>query len=45
MASLQPPPQHAGQKDLEGRLNREFGPGTPFYDDLCAYIRAGLQQG
>ncbi|GAB0136822.1 hypothetical protein EsDP_00005110 [Epichloe bromicola] len=32
-------------KDLEDRLNRDFGPGTPFYDDLCAYIRAGLRQG
>ena len=29
-------------KDLEAKLNREYGPGTPFYDDFAALLRQGL---
>ncbi|KAK0383398.1 hypothetical protein NLU13_9310 [Sarocladium strictum] len=32
-------------KDLEAKLNREYGPGTPYYDDFCSYIRQGLEEG
>ncbi|KAK8124225.1 hypothetical protein PG999_004143 [Apiospora kogelbergensis] len=32
-------------KDLEARLNKEHGPGTPYYEDLCRYIRQGLDEG
>ncbi|GAM34921.1 hypothetical protein TCE0_015f02819 [Talaromyces pinophilus] len=29
-------------KDLEAKLNREYGPGTPFYDDFAALLRQSL---
>lgn len=32
-------------KDLEHRLNTEYGPGNPFYEDFCRYIKQGLQEG
>ncbi|KID78594.1 uncharacterized protein G6M90_00g044150 [Metarhizium brunneum] len=32
-------------KDLEARLNKEFGPGNPFYEDFCTYIKQGLTEG
>jgi len=31
-------------KELEARLNKSWGPGTPIYDDLCAYIREGVEE-
>jgi len=32
-------------KELEARLNREYGPGNPFYEDFCRYMRQGLKEG
>ncbi|OQV08660.1 hypothetical protein CLAIMM_12892 [Cladophialophora immunda] len=32
-------------KDLEARLNREYGPGTPFYEAFAHYMRVGLEEG
>ncbi|KAK6855035.1 p-hydroxylaminobenzoate lyase [Apiospora arundinis] len=32
-------------KDLEARLNQDHGPGTPYYEDFCRYIRQGLDEG
>ncbi|TDZ39575.1 hypothetical protein C8035_v005422 [Colletotrichum spinosum] len=32
-------------KDLEQRLNREYGPGNAFYEDFCFYIKQGLEEG
>lgn len=32
-------------KDLERRLNAEYGPGSPYYEDFCQYILAGLKEG
>ncbi|TDZ67398.1 hypothetical protein CTRI78_v003033 [Colletotrichum trifolii] len=32
-------------KDLEQRLNREYGPGNAFYEDFCSYIKQGLEEG
>ncbi|KAK8054239.1 p-hydroxylaminobenzoate lyase [Apiospora saccharicola] len=32
-------------KELEARLNQSHGPGTPFYEDFCRYIREGLDEG
>ncbi|KAI1336501.1 p-hydroxylaminobenzoate lyase [Xylariaceae sp. FL0016] len=32
-------------KDLEARLNKEYGPGNPYYDDLCDLVRKGLSEG
>ncbi|KHN97147.1 p-hydroxylaminobenzoate lyase [Metarhizium album ARSEF 1941] len=32
-------------RDLEERLNRDFGPGNALYEDLCTYIRQGLAEG
>ncbi|KIW89297.1 uncharacterized protein Z519_10150 [Cladophialophora bantiana CBS 173.52] len=32
-------------KDLEARLNREYGPGTPFYESFAHYMRQGLKEG
>ncbi|KAE9576522.1 hypothetical protein CGCF415_v001992 [Colletotrichum fructicola] len=32
-------------KDLEERLNREYGPGNKFYEDFCTYIKQGLVEG
>jgi hypothetical protein len=31
-------------KDLEDRLNTEYGPGTPIYEDLCSCIRRGIDK-
>lgn len=38
-------PQRTPGKELEARLNKTHGPGTPFYEDLCRYIRQGLDEG
>lgn len=32
-------------KELEERLNRDYGPGNPYYEDLCSLVRQGLQEG
>jgi hypothetical protein len=32
-------------KALEAKLNTEYGPGTPIYEDLCKYVREGLKEG
>ncbi|OAP65319.1 hypothetical protein AYL99_01291 [Fonsecaea erecta] len=32
-------------KDLEARLNSEYGPGTPFYEAFAQYMRRGLEEG
>ncbi|CAJ2502958.1 Uu.00g103520.m01.CDS01 [Anthostomella pinea] len=32
-------------KDLEARLNKDYGPGNPYYEDLCSYVRRGLSEG
>jgi hypothetical protein len=32
-------------KALEVKLNTEYGPGTPIYEDLCKYVREGLEEG
>ncbi|KAF2153211.1 p-hydroxylaminobenzoate lyase [Myriangium duriaei CBS 260.36] len=32
-------------KDLEHRLNSQYGPGNPYYEDFCRYIRQGLDEG
>ncbi|KUJ07412.1 p-hydroxylaminobenzoate lyase [Mollisia scopiformis] len=32
-------------KDLEERLNKEYGPGNPLYDTMCACVRTGLKEG
>ncbi|KAF2758021.1 p-hydroxylaminobenzoate lyase [Pseudovirgaria hyperparasitica] len=32
-------------KDLEARLNQDYGPGNPYYDDFCCYIKQGLNEG
>lgn len=32
-------------KDLEKRLNREYGPGNPYYEDFCKYIKQGWKEG
>ena len=32
-------------KDLEARLNAEYGPGNAFYDDFCKYVTQGLEEG
>ncbi|KAI1847524.1 hypothetical protein JX265_000774 [Neoarthrinium moseri] len=32
-------------KDLESRLNKEYGPGNPYYEDFCRYIKQGLDEG
>ncbi|KAF7588997.1 hypothetical protein BBP40_004928 [Aspergillus hancockii] len=29
-------------KELETRLNRDYGPGNPYYEDFCKLIRQGL---
>ena len=51
--SLPPPPRHGTTsdihstpgKDLEAKLNSEYGPGNPYYEDMCASIRQGLTEG
>lgn len=30
---------------LEERLNREYGPGNPLYEEMCEYVRQGLEEG
>ncbi|TDZ24961.1 hypothetical protein Cob_v002110 [Colletotrichum orbiculare MAFF 240422] len=32
-------------RDLEQRLNREYGPGNAFYEEFCSYIKQGLEEG
>ncbi|KAH6716012.1 p-hydroxylaminobenzoate lyase [Leptodontidium sp. MPI-SDFR-AT-0119] len=32
-------------KALEEKLNRSYGPGTSFYDDISTYVRSGLHEG
>jgi hypothetical protein len=32
-------------KALEAKLNAEYGPRTPIYEDLCKYVREGLKEG
>ncbi|KAF9874458.1 hypothetical protein CkaCkLH20_08021 [Colletotrichum karsti] len=32
-------------KDLEGRLNKEYGPGNQYYEDFCSHIKQGLREG
>ena len=29
-------------RDLEERLNRDYGPGTSYYEDFCRLIREGI---
>ena len=32
-------------KELEKRLNRDYGPGNPYYEDFCKYIKQGWEEG
>ena len=32
-------------KALEEKLNTEYGPGSPYYEEMCTYIRQGLFEG
>ncbi|KAK2004336.1 p-hydroxylaminobenzoate lyase [Colletotrichum falcatum] len=32
-------------KALESRLNKHYGPGNRFYEDFCAFIKQGLEEG
>ncbi|CAI4212704.1 unnamed protein product [Parascedosporium putredinis] len=32
-------------KDLEARLNKDYGPGNTFYEDFCACIKQGVKEG
>jgi len=32
-------------KALEEKLNKEYGPGNPLYEDMCKYVRQGLEEG
>lgn len=32
-------------KDLETRLNRDYGPGNAFYEDFCRLVKLGVQEG
>ena len=32
-------------KDLEVRLNRDYGPGNEYYEDFCKYIKQGFEEG
>jgi hypothetical protein len=38
------PPSTPG-KALEERLNRDYGPGNPYYEDFCTLIKQGLAEG
>ncbi len=38
-------PKRTPGKDLETRLNKDYGPGNAYYEDMCAYIRKGLEEG
>lgn len=32
-------------KALEARLNKDYGPGNPYYEDFCKYVRLGIEEG
>lgn len=32
-------------KDLEEYLNKNYGPGNPLYEDMCKYVKIGLDEG
>ncbi|MCJ1445828.1 MAG: hypothetical protein MMC23_006333 [Stictis urceolatum] len=32
-------------KDLEARLNKDYGPGNAYYDDFCKLVKQGLDEG
>lgn len=32
-------------KDLEEFLNKNYGPGNPLYEDMCKYVKIGLEEG
>ncbi|KAH6671971.1 p-hydroxylaminobenzoate lyase [Halenospora varia] len=32
-------------KELERKLNAEFGPGNEYYEDFCKYVKIGLDEG
>lgn len=32
-------------KALEEKLNKEYGPGNPLYEEMCKYVRQGLEEG
>ncbi|KAI0174832.1 p-hydroxylaminobenzoate lyase [Pestalotiopsis sp. NC0098] len=32
-------------KELEARLNKNYGPGNPYYEDFCRLVKQGLQEG
>jgi hypothetical protein len=38
------PPSTPGAA-LESRLNRDYGPGNPYYEDFCTLIKQGLAEG
>ena len=38
-------PDRTPGKELEERLNREYGPGNSLYEDMCKYVREGLEEG
>lgn len=29
-------------QELEKRLNEQYGPGNPYFEDFCAYVRQGI---
>lgn len=31
-------------KALEERLNRDYGPGNPYYEDFCKYIKTNWKK-
>ena len=35
-------PQSTPGHDLESHLNTHYGPGNPFYEDFCTFIRRGI---
>lgn len=32
-------------KDLESRLNKDYGPGNRYFEEFCYYIKSGLTEG
>lgn len=32
-------------KELEQRLNRDYGPGNEYYEDFCKLIKQGWEEG
>jgi hypothetical protein len=32
-------------KELEKRLNRDYGPGNEYYEDFCKLIKQGFEEG